>query len=125
MDVIHTAIHVSDLEATKSFYEGTLGLEHSWEFTTDDGVLNYYAGTEDGADLQFKYREGDASAVDPSGIDHIAFAVEDAEAEFERVVSETDCPVVVEPKTMDDIGRRVAFVEDPDGYVVEFVERIE
>jgi len=49
MHATHTAVTVSDLEATTDFYEGVLGLEYQREFTGDDGVVNYYVGTDDGA----------------------------------------------------------------------------
>ena len=119
MHIAHTALWVSDLEATKAFYEDGLGLEYHREFTVD-GVGNYYVGTEDGGELQFKYRE-EPVEVDPSGIDHVALSVEDADATFERVVEETGCEVVLEPTTFEAADRRAAFVADPDGYTVEFV----
>ena len=120
MEVAHTALWVSDLEATQAFYEDVLGLEYSHEFVLD-GVLNYYVGTEDGAELQFKYDEDADREVAPSGIDHVAVTVDDTDAEFERVVEAADPVVVMEPTTVDVADRRVAFVEDPDGYVVELV----
>ena len=120
MEVAHTALWVSDLDATAAFYEDVLGLEYRQEFVLD-GVLNYYVGTEDGAELQFKYDEDADDEVDPSGIDHVAVTVDDTDATFERVVEEADPVVVMEPTTVDVAERRVAFVEDPDGYVVEFV----
>ena len=120
MEVVHTALWVSDLEATAAFYEDVLGLEYRQEFVLD-GVLNYYVGTEDGAELQFKYDEDADGEVDPSGIDHVAVTVDDTDATFERVVDAADPVVVMEPTTVDVADRRVAFVEDPDGYVVEFV----
>ena len=123
MEVVHTALWVSDLDATAAFYEDVLGLEYRQEFVLD-GVLNYYVGTEDGADLQFKYDEDADVEVEPSGIDHVAVAVDDTDATFERVVDEADPVVVMEPTTVDVADRRVAFVEDPDGYVVEFVGEI-
>ena len=124
MDVIHTALDVSDLEQTKEFYEEVLGLEHHWDFT-HDGVVNYYVGTDDGAELQFKYDENDDSSIEPAGVDHIALGVEDVDSTFERVVENADCPVVLEPTTFDAANRRAAFVSDPDGYTVEFVARVD
>lgn len=124
MDVIHTALAVSDLEQTKEFYEGVLGLEHHWDFTYE-GVVNYYVGTDDGAEIQFKYDASQDEDIEPSGIDHIALGVDDVDATFERVVGETGCPVVLEPTTFEDADRRGAFVSDPDGYTVEFVQRVD
>lgn len=120
MDVEHTALWVSDLETTTDFYENVIGLDYDRQFTLD-GVVNYYVGSDAGADLQFKYDpEGDVD-VSPSGIDHVALGVEDTDAEFDRIVDAVDPPVVQEPTTVDVAGRRVAFFEDPDGYVVELV----
>ena len=124
MDVIHTALQVSDLERTKEFYEGALGLDYHWDFT-HDGVVNYYVGTDDGAELQFKYDESDNGSIEPAGIDHLALGVADVDSTFERVVEETGCPVVLEPTTFEAADRRAAFVSDPDGYTVEFVQRVD
>ncbi|MFB6362302.1 MAG: VOC family protein [Halobacteriales archaeon] len=121
MHVIHAAINVSDLDATTEFYEGVLGLEHQWDFTLD-GVINYYVGADEGAEIQFKYDPESDEPVEPAGIDHLALSVEDVDATFERVVTESNCSVVLEPTLIEPAGSRVAFVTDPDGYVVEFVQ---
>lgn len=124
MHAIHTAVQVSDLEATTAFYEDVLGLSYQREFTGEDGVVNYYVGTDAGASLQFKYDPDGDGAVEPSGIDHLAFAVDDVDATFERVVDESGCDVFLEPTTFDAADRRAGFVYDPDGYVVEFVQPV-
>jgi lactoylglutathione lyase len=124
MRVIHTAIEVSDLDATVEFYEGVLGLDHHWDFT-HDGVVNYYVSAEDGAEIQFKHDPDSDEPVDPAGIDHLALSVDDVDATFDRVVTESDCSVVLEPTDIEAAGRRAGFVTDPDGYVVEFVQRVE
>lgn len=123
MRVIHTAVWVHDIEATTEFYEDVIGLDHQWDFT-HDGVLNYYVGTADGAEIQFKHDPDDDGDIEPAGIDHLALGVDDVDATFERIVAESGCPVVLEPTDFEAAGRRGAFVEDPDGYVVEFVQRL-
>ena len=120
MDVIHLAMWVSDLDQSANFYEDVLGLEYDSQFELD-GVVNYYVGSEDGAELQFKYDPERTEPIDPSGIDHIALAVDDTDAEFERVMDAANPPVVEEPMDIEAVNRRVAFIEDPDGYVVELV----
>jgi lactoylglutathione lyase len=122
MDVLHTAIRVSDLEATAAFYEDELGLSHSWDFERD-GVTNYYvAGDESDTEIQFVYDPEDDDPVEPDGIDHVAVSVDDVEAEFERLVSETESEAVKSPTYVEDADATVAFVTDPDGYVVELVQ---
>ena len=125
MDVIHTALWTDDLEATPGFYTDVLDLERVWEFTADDGVENVYVGTESGAEIQFKYDPDGDEVPEPAGIDHVAIEVEDTDATYEHTVDETGCEVVVEPVTMDHIDVKAAFVRDPNGYVVEFVEHLE
>lgn len=121
-DVIHTAIWVPELEPVIEFYE-TLGLSESHRFERG-GTENVYLGGEHG-EIQFKHDGSDRSvSPDRSDLDHIALGVDDVDAEFERVVEETGCPVVEEPMTVDVAGARVAFVEDPNGYVVELVESL-
>lgn len=121
MDVYHTAIRVSDLDATRAFYEEGLGLEFDREFT-DDGVRNYYVAGDTEAGIQFRYEPDDDAPIEPAGIHHLAIRVDDVEGAFERVVETAGCPVVEEPEPPGEDDSRTAFVEDPDGYVVELVE---
>ena len=127
MGMIHTALWSSDLEATKEFYIGTLGFEPTVEFRwpEEDGVQNYYVGRNYGAELQFRYDPDRDEAITPAGIDHIAINVDNVDVEFERITDETNCPVVMEPTVVEPANARVAFVEDPDGYVVELVEDLD
>lgn len=124
MDVIHTALWVSDLDRTREFYVDGLGLAENWSFTADDGVENVYIGGEN-AEFQFKYDPEGGPAIDPGTMAHVAVGVDSTDETFERLVEREDPPVREEPTTMDHIGVRVAFVEDPDGYVVELVEELE
>lgn len=121
MDVIHTAIWVSDLEDAREFFVDGLGLEENWSFTLD-GVENVYVGGEHG-EIQLRYDpDHDLPDPDRDRIDHIAVAVDDADAETERMVEETGCEVVDGPLTVEVAEARVSFIEGPDGYVVELVE---
>src|SRR6056297_3508093 len=113
MDVIHTALWVSDIERTREFYVDALGLAENWSFTGDDGVENVYIGGDNG-EFQFKYDPEGGPDIDSGTIAHVAVSVDS-----------TDPPIHTAPTTMDVLGLRVAFVEDPDGYVVELVEDLE
>jgi len=123
MEVIHTAIWVSDLEKARGFFVDALGLEETWSFTLD-GVENVYVGGEHG-EIQLRHDpDRDAPAPDRASIDHVAVSVDDVDAETERVVEETGCAVLDGPVTMDVADARVSFLEGPDGYVVELVESL-
>ncbi|WP_101295887.1 VOC family protein [Halegenticoccus soli] len=122
-DAIHTALWVSDIDDTIDFYVGGLGLDHNWEFTSD-GVRNVYLGGPHG-EFQFKYDPaGDHETGPGGGFAHVALGVESADEAFEALLEHRDPLIVEEPTTIEQIDRRVGFVEDPDGYVVELVERL-
>ncbi|MCU4972909.1 VOC family protein [Halobacteria archaeon AArc-m2/3/4] len=129
MDVLHTAIWVDDVEAMKAFYTEGLGLEYSREFVGDDGVTNYFLTGESDTELQFKYDEDEDESggreVEPSGFDHTAIAVTEIDDTVDTLVAEYDGSVDQEPTTMDDMGVRISFVSDPDGYGVELIETLE
>lgn len=123
MHVAHVAINVSDLQTSIDFYEGILGLDHLWDFE-NDGVTNYYVGTAEGGAIQLKHDPSDQTRIEPTGIDHIALDVDDVDGTFERVTTESDYGVHLEPTTFEAANRRAAFVYDPDGYVIEFVQPV-
>lgn len=124
MDVDHTAVWVSDLEATKAFYLDALGLEESWGFEAD-GVSNLYVTGGTDIEIQFKHDPDRSEPVEPAGIDHLALVVDDVEAAFSRIVEETGCHVRSEPTPGHGPNAAVAFIEDPDGYGVELAQRRE
>ena len=121
MDVIHTAIWVSDMEEAREFFVDAVGLSENWSFTLD-GVENVYVGSQHG-EIQLRH-DPDHPEPDPdrSALDHIAVSVDDVDAEFERIVDTADCDVVEGPATVEPAEARVAFLEGPDGYVLELVE---
>lgn len=125
MDVIHTAIWVSDLEEAKDYYINTLGLEHTWDFVGPDGATNFYVAGESDAEIQFKYDPDRDEPVEPAGIDHLAVSVDDVDAKAESIANESEYDVVKGPISVDVADARVAFVEAPDGYVVELVQPLD
>lgn len=121
MDVIHTAIWVSDMDEAVAFFTEGLGLDEQWSFTLD-GVENVYVGGEHGEIQLRTSSEHDEINPDRETLDHIALSVEDVDTETERVVEKTGCAVVDGPMHIDAADARVSFIEGPDGYVVELVE---
>ncbi|RQG93535.1 VOC family protein [Natrarchaeobius chitinivorans] len=124
MNVIHSAIWVSDIDETLAFYVDELGLEKTNEFVSGDGARNVYVAGDNGVELQFKY-DPDREVSEPAGIDHVALAVDDTDAEVERLVEETECTLERGPLDSEGANARVAFLEGPDGYGIELVEEFD
>jgi len=123
MDVLHTAVWVDDIEAQLSFYCDGLDLERTREFELD-GVTNTFVGGESDTEIQFKH-DGTERNPGPAGIDHIAVGVDDVDETIDTLVDAYGGELVKEARTLSDKGVRIAFVADPEGYVVEFVESLE
>ncbi|MFC6825279.1 VOC family protein [Halopelagius fulvigenes] len=121
MDVLHTAIWVSDLNTTKAFYCDGVGLKFSREFATD-GVRNYFVKGENGVEIQFKYDSEHEVTVERDGVDHLAVGVDDVETTVGHLVDERGSEVLKPPTVLKKTGSTIAFVTDPDGYVLELVE---
>ncbi|MFC6766966.1 VOC family protein [Natrinema soli] len=120
MDVLHTAINVSDIDETAAFYEDLLGLHRTREFEVD-GVRNYCVGGGGTAEIQFREV---AEPGDPAGIDHLSIATDDVDATVASAIEEWNSSVEMGPESVED-GVRLAFITDPEGYTVELIENSE
>jgi lactoylglutathione lyase len=114
----HAAIDVADVDRSVEFYRERFDMEPARE---DDGdPRQVWVGRDGGIDIQLR-GVGDVAPAD-DGVDHVALAVENVDA----VVDPFDPDQVVEaPRNVPEMGLRVAFVTDPDGYVLELVEELD
>lgn len=120
MNLLHVCLNVENVEESIRFYTEQLDFEESWSFESGDTV-NRYVVADNGAELQLSDTEGEDIEVG-SAWDHLAVSVEDVDAAFERI---DHYGVIQEPKNQPAAGARTAFVEDPDGHVVELIEPLE
>ncbi|MFB6157248.1 MAG: VOC family protein [Haloferacaceae archaeon] len=122
MDFIHVCLNVADAEESIAFYE-QFGFEESWSFTTPDGETeNRYVAADNGIEIQLSETAGETSFEAGDAWDHLALGVDDVDATVDRVDHHG---VVGEPGPNHAAGAYTAFIEDPDGHVVELVEPLE
>ena len=121
MDAIHVCLNVSDADRLADWYENNLDLERSWEFAAGN-TRNVYVADSGGFELQLSDTDGEDEFEAGTAWDHVAVAVEDVDAAFAEVDHHG---VVQAPADQPEAGARTAFVEDPDGHVVELVESLE
>lgn len=122
MDVLHTALWVDDVESMKSFYNEGLELEHTREFVGGDDATNYFLAGESDTEIQFKFYEDEDEQEEPA-FDHVGIEVDDVDERIETLTEEFGSEVTRGPKTIEDKNVRIAFVTDPEGHVVELIER--
>ena len=122
---IHTMIRVLDLERSMAFYKEAHGLEAAERFDFDDFTLVYLRNDESDFEVELTHNHDQSEPYSHgSGYGHVAVTVEDIEAEHRRLsdagVSTRD---IVEMKHEGQTLARFFFLEDPDGYKIEVIER--
>jgi len=126
MRILHTMLRVGDLERSVKFYTEVLGMKLLR--TTDRPEQKYslaFVGydTEDkSAVLELTYNYGVERYDLGSGYGHVALEVDDAARTCEAVRARGG-KVTREAGPVKGGTSVIAFVEDPDGYKIEFIER--
>ncbi|MDR9430554.1 MAG: VOC family protein [Natronomonas sp.] len=123
MVILHTCLNVTDVEQSVEWYVENLGFEESWGFETEDGeTVNRYVADENGMEIQLSETTGETPAEDGDLWDHLAVKVDDVDTAFADIDNHG---VRQEPTDQPIADARTAFIEDPDGHVVELVESLD
>ena len=126
MRILHTMIRVMDLDASKRFYCESLGMKVLREKEYPDGKFTLcfvgYGTESEGAVLELTYNWDHAPYALGDGFGHVAIGTSDIRAACDRV-RQSGGRVTREPGPMKHGTTVIAFVEDPDGYKVELIER--
>lgn len=122
---VHSMIRVLEEQRSVDFYDRAFGLEVADRLEFDDFTLIYLSNSANAFELELTVNKGRTEPYDlGSGYGHSAFIVDDLEAEharFEAAGFKPGKQVDFQKK-----GQRVArffFVQDPDGYKIEVIQR--
>ena len=122
---IHTMIRVHDEGRSVDFYRRAFGLEIADRFPFDGFTLVYLRNATSGFEVELTINHDRTKPYDlGDGYGHIAFVVDDLEAEHARFESEALAPTPI--KEFHREGALMAkffFVQDPDGYKIEVLQR--
>jgi lactoylglutathione lyase len=122
---LHTMLRVGDLERSLAFYR-LLGMEERRRRDVPEGryTLAFLGFPDDpsGAEIELTYNYGVERYDLGTGYGHIAIGVPDAYAACERLRA-AGAKITREPGPVKFGTTVIAFVEDPDGYKVELIER--
>ncbi len=126
MRLLHTMIRVGDLQRSIDFYTQVLGMRLLRKSDYPSGrFTNAFVGYDDesrAAVLELTHNWDTKSYDMGSGFGHVAVEVEDAYKACDEV-KKRGGKVSREPGPMKHGTTVIAFVEDPDGYKIEFVQR--
>ncbi len=123
--LIHMMIRVLDEARSVAFYESAFGMTPSQRLGFDDFTLVYLRNPENDFEIELTINHGRTEPYDlGSAYGHVAFAVDDLDAEHARLRA-----AGLNPKDIKQFNRgaeklaRFFFIEDPDGYKIEVLER--
>ncbi len=124
MRILHTMIRVGDLERSIAFYTEVLGMKLLSRKDYPDGQFTLaFVGYGDGdAEIELTYNYGVDRYELGNAFGHIALEVDDAYATCEEV-KRRGGRVTREAGPMKHGTTVIAFVEDPDGYKIEFIQK--
>ena len=126
---VHTSIRTSNMSKSIDFYTRLLGLEvlSKREIPQNNAEIAFLQDPEGkGATLELTFYQNQKKFIQPEYenrlFDHLAFEVKSMEKTIAAMRGEcvtiTDEPFKLTPK-----GSLIAFVEDPDGTLVELIEK--
>lgn len=123
--MIHSMIRVLDLDKSMKFYADVLDLREAHRLDFPDFALVYLRNPENDYELELTLNKG---RVEPythgTGYGHTAAVIDDAAATHAALLAKGYEPAPVkEFKRDDELLARFFFIQDPDGYKIEMLER--
>ena len=126
MRILHTMLRVGNLERSLAFYTDVLGMQLLRKKDYPDGKFTLafvgYQPESEAAAIELTWN-WDTDRYDlGNGYGHIALEVDDAYAACDRIRAKGG-KVTREAGPMKHGTTVIAFVEDPDGYKIELIQR--
>ena len=123
--IIHAMLRVLDLDRSIAFYADAFGLRMADRFEFDGFSLVYLRNAEADFELELTFNKGrtDTYALG-DGYGHLAVCVDDLSATRDHLADAGVSPTPIRELSYD--GRLLArffFVQDPDGYKIEVVQK--
>ncbi|CAN4268414.1 GloA Lactoylglutathione lyase and related lyases [Methylophilaceae bacterium] len=126
MRILHTMLRVCNLEQSIHFYTTVLGMKLIRQHDYPDGEFTLafvgYGNEYNNSVLELTYNYGKTSYEMGGAYGHMAIEVDDAYKACEAVKA-AGGKVIREAGPMKHGTIIIAFIEDPDGYKIEFIQK--
>jgi len=124
---LHTMLRVKNLDASVQFYTGALGMKELRRHEVPDGKYTLafigYGDERDHTVLELTYNWGqDEGYEQGTAFGHLALGVPDIYGTCDRLRA-GGVKIAREPGPVKFGTTVIAFIEDPDGYKIELIER--
>ena len=125
----HTMIRVKDLDRSLDFYTRILGMKIHRKTEDPEGRFTNtfvgYIGEDEGTNIELTYNWDQQENYNKgNGWGHLAIKVSDV-YETSEYLKQQGVEFTKEPSPMKNGTRILAFIKDPDGYVIELNEPLE
>ena len=123
--LIHTMIRVLDPERTKKFYSEGFGFSITHQVNFPDFTLIYMRNPEDDFELELTHNHDRTEPyTHGDGYGHYAFVTEDVTATRSKLEGLGYAPLPIKEFKQDGaLLARFFFIQDPDGYKIEVLEK--
>ncbi len=126
MRILHTMLRVGDLDRSIAFYTEVLGMRllRRQDYPEGQFTLAFvgYQDEQDGAVIELTHNWDTDHYELGTGFGHVAIEVDDAYLTCERVLQRGG-NVIRPAGPMKHGSTVIAFVADPDGYKIEFIQK--
>ncbi len=126
MRILHTMIRVGNLERSIAFYQDVLGMSVLRKKDYPDGkftlVFIGYGPESEGAVIELTHNWDTDAYEQGNAFGHIALEVDDAYVACDKIRA-LGGNVVREAGPMKHGSTVIAFIEDPDGYKIELIQK--
>ncbi len=126
MRMLHTMLRVGDLDRSLKFYTEVLGMRLLRRHDYPDGKFTLafvgYSDESEGAVIELTHNWGVESYEMGTGFGHVALEVEDAYKACDEIKA-LGGVVTRAAGPMKHGSTVIAFVQDPDGYKIELIQR--
>ena len=126
MKFLHTMIRVKDIEKSLDFYTKLLNMNIVEKRRLEDCWLYFLEDESKACQIELTYNDEtpEGGYNIGSGFGHFAFAVESMD-KFSEKLKQNGYKYLYEPFDLTGKGSKIAFVQDPDGYEIELIEKVE
>ncbi len=126
MRILHTMLRVGDLERSVKFYTEGFGMKELRRRDVPDGKYTLafvgYGDEDSNSVIELTYNYGVDKYEMGTAFGHLAVGVPDVAATTEKL-RKAGAKVTREPGPVKFGTTIIAFVEDPDGYKIELIQR--
>ena len=125
MKFLHSMIRVKDIEKSLAFYTDVLNMKFDHKKRLEDCWLYFLTDEENTCQIELTYNDEtpDGGYEFGNGFGHFAFSVDSLD-EFTEKINKLGYSYLYPPFDLNGKGSKIAFINDPDGYEIELIEKV-